>query len=282
MTMHIDCPPGSLDDELRSDPVKTRQRAIWSSGDYATIGTTLQIVGESLCEYVDLRAGERTLDVACGNGNATLAAARRFADVAGVDYVPELLQRAGERARADRLDIELRVADAEKLPFGDHVFDVGLSTFGIMFTPNHERAARELARVCRPGGRIGLASWTPEGFVGQLFQVLRPYMAGPPPAQSPLLWGKEGHVLELFGSRAKLLRSRRTEFAFRYRSAEHFVEVFRKYYGPVNQVFESLTPDRQAALAADIGALSKRYDRGNGHALVVPSEYLEIVLEVSK
>src|SRR6187401_266333 len=152
--------------------IKQKQQATWASGDFAVVGTTLQIVGESLAEAIDIRAGERVLDVAAGNGNATLAAARRFARVTSTDYVPALLERGRRRAEADGLDVTFEVADAEALPYPDAGFDVVLSTFGVMFAPDHEQAAAEMMRVCRPGGRIGLASWTPAGFVGQLFRVV--------------------------------------------------------------------------------------------------------------
>ena len=279
MTTTIGGVPEETSAALQASGAKSRQREIWASGDYALIGTTLQIVGERLCEYVDLRAGDRVLDVACGNGNAALAAARRFAEVVGVDYVPGMLQRAGERARGERLDLELRLGDAEHLPFAGEAFDVCLSTFGVMFTPNQELAASELARVCRPGGRIGLASWTPEGFIGQMFAILRGYASEPPPGKSPLLWGKVPHVLELFGARCRLVHCRGSEFQFRYRSADHFIDTFRSYYGPVHQLFQALPADRQASLVAELRGLLARLDRGDGHGLVVPGEYLEIVLE---
>jgi SAM-dependent methyltransferase len=193
--------------------------------------------------------------------------------------VPSLLQRAGERARGERLDLELRLGDAEHLPFADGAFDVCLSTFGVLFTPNHELAARELVRVCRPGGRIALAAWTPEGFIGQLFAAIRPYAPEPPPGKSPLLWGTVPHVLELFGARAQLVRSRKNEFVFRYRSADHFIDAFRSFYGPVHQLFEALAPERRSALVEDLRGLLQRFDRGSGKGLVVPGEYLEVVVE---
>src|SRR5512143_2010963 len=215
--------------------LKKKQQATWSSGDYAVIGTTLQIVGEAICEAVDLRPGERVLDVAAGNGNAALAAARRFADVTATDYVPALLARARARAAADGVEAEFREADAENLPFADASFDVVLSTFGVMFAPDQERAASQLARVARPGGRIGLASWTPEGFVGEMFRLVGSYAPPPAGVRSPALWGKEERVRELLGPHASDVRCARRTFAFRYRSARHFVDVFRTYYGPVRQ-----------------------------------------------
>src|SRR6186713_1033781 len=182
--------------------LKVRQQSAWSSGDYAVIGTTLQIVGESLAEACDLRFDEKVLDVAAGNGNATLAAARRGCQVVSTDYVATLLDRGAERARAERLDVRFQVADAEALPFGDASFDAVLSTFGVMFAPDHATSATEMARVCRPGGRIGLANWTPEGFIGQLFKTLGRHLPPPAGVQPPALWGTEAHLRALFGARA--------------------------------------------------------------------------------
>src|SRR6516164_1725008 len=198
--------------------IKGRQRVAWGSGDYAIVGTTLQIVGERLCEAIDLRSSQRVLDVAAGNGNATLAAARRFADVVSTDYVGALLDRGRERAEAERLPVTFQEADAENLPFADASFDVVLSTFGVMFTPNQERAAAELVRVCRPNGRIGLTNWTPEGFVGQMFKIVGRY--APPPAgiQSPVRWGTEAGLDELFGATVRRIEVQRRQFVFRYRT----------------------------------------------------------------
>jgi SAM-dependent methyltransferase len=256
--------------------VKTRQQAMWASGDFAVIGTTLQIVGEQLCEAVDVNAGERVLDVAAGNGNATLAAARRFATVTSTDYVPALLDRGRIRAEADGLAVTFEVADAEALPYRAGSFDVALSTFGVMFAPDHQQTARELMRVVRPGGRIGLASWTPSGFLGQLFRVIAAHVPPMPGVPSPLLWGSEAHLGGLFAgvSRAE---HRIRHFAFRYRSAEHFVEVFRTYYGPTHKAFAALDAAGQAALEADLLALLRRSDRG-GAGLVVAGEYLETTI----
>jgi ubiquinone/menaquinone biosynthesis C-methylase UbiE len=251
---------------------------MWRSGDYAVIGTTLQIVGELLNEAADVRADERVLDVAAGNGNATLAAARRFARVTSTDYVPALLERGQRRAEAEGFDhIRFEVADAEALPYDDGSFDVVLSTFGVMFTPDHEQAARELLRVCRPGGRIALASWTPAGFVGQLFRLVASYVPPPAGVRSPVLWGTEAHLQALFASAARIEHATRL-FTFRYRSPEHWIEVFRAYYGPVHKAFLALDADRQAALHADLVALLRAGHRGGEAALVVPGEYLETVI----
>ena len=262
---------------IPSDSIKGRQQAMWASGDFAVIGTTLQLVGELLCEGVDLRSTERVLDVAAGNGNATLAAAHRFATVTSTDYVPALLERGRRRAEAEGLEVTFEVADAEALIYPDASFDVVLSSFGVMFAPDHERAAREMFRVCRPGGRIGLACWTPQGFLGQLFKAIAAYVPPMPGVRSPLLWGTDAHIQELFAGAAKIAHTPRV-FAFRYRSAEHWVEMFRSYYGPVHKAFAALVPERQAALERDLLALLQRADRGGSAGLVVPAEYLETVI----
>lgn len=258
--------------------VKTRQQGAWSSGDYAVVGTTLQIVGEDLCEALDLRAGQKVLDVAAGNGNVSLAAARRWCDVTSTDYVPTLLERGRQRAAAERLKIEFQEADAEALPFADKSFDVVVSTFGVMFTPDQEKAAAELARVCRSGGRIGLANWTPEGFIGQLFKTLGQHMPPPAGVKSPAMWGKRERLTELFGPVATAISAEPRTFAFRYRSPQHFLDVFRNYYGPLLKAFDALEPPKQAALHADIMALIARFNRSGDDTMVVPSEYLEVVI----
>jgi SAM-dependent methyltransferase len=260
------------------DALKQRQQAAWSSGNYAVVGTTLQIVGERLAEAVDLRWDERVLDVAAGNGNATLAAARRGGQVVSTDYVPALLDLGQARAEAEQLQVAFAEADAEALPFADTSFDVVLSTFGVMFTPDHARAAGELTRVCRPGGRIGLANWTPEGFIGQMFKVLGRHIAPPAGVQPPSLWGTAAHVQSLFGDTAGAIGVTARMFNFRYRSAAHMIDVFRTWYGPVQKAFQALPADKAAELEQDLHALMERMDRGNGNGLVIPSEYLEIVV----
>jgi len=259
--------------------IKNRQQAVWSSGDYAAIGTTLQIVGENLCEALDLRAGSRVLDVAAGNGNATLAAARRFCEVVSTDYVTTWLAAGRARAEAEGLSVRFQEADAENLPFADASFDVVLSTFGVMFTPAQERAAAELARVCRPGGRIGLANWTPEGFIGQLFKIIGRY--APPAAglPSPLLWGTHARLDALFGRTAKAIRAEPRQFTFRYRSPEHWVEVFRACYGPMTRLYAALDTAKQDGLTRDILALIARGNRAGDGGMVLPAEYLEVVIE---
>jgi ubiquinone/menaquinone biosynthesis C-methylase UbiE len=259
--------------------IKARQRATWASGDFAIIGTTLQIVGESLAEAADVRADERVVDVAAGNGNATLAAARRFAQVTSTDYVPALLEKGRARAEAESLSVAFQVADAEDLPFDDASFDVALSTFGAMFAPDHGRVARELLRVVRGGGRIGLANWTPSGFIGQLFKVVGAYVAPPAGVKSPALWGTEPHIVMLFGPHAADIRCARKHFSFRYRSAAHWLQVFRDFYGPTHKAFAALEPTRQAELEQDITALLQRFNVAGASSLVVPAEYLEVVIE---
>jgi ubiquinone/menaquinone biosynthesis C-methylase UbiE len=258
--------------------LKTRQQASWSSGDYAIVGTTLQIVGEELCEALDIRSGQKVLDVAAGNGNISLAAARRFCDVVSTDYVPALLDRARERADAERLNIEFREADAEALPFVDGQFDVVVSTFGVMFTTDHDRAANELLRVTKHGGKIGMANWTPEGFIGQLFKTIGKHMPPPPGAKSPALWGNRARINEMFEPHSSSIKSAQRNFVFRYRSAEHWLEIFRTYYGPVLKTFAALDPAKQAALESDLKALIAQFNRSGDATMVVPSEYLEIVI----
>ena len=260
------------------EAIKARQQRAWSAGDYAVVGTTLQIVGEQLCEALDVRSGQSVLDVAAGNGNASLAAARRWCNVVATDYVPALLDRARERAEAERLSIEFREADAEALPFSDESFDVVVSTFGVMFTSDQERAAAELIRVCRSGGKIGLANWTPDGFIGQLFKTIGTYMPPPAGAKSPALWGTRKRLAELFELQASSVKARPRHFVFRYRSAEHWLGVFRTYYGPVLKAFDTLMPPAQAELERDLLKLVARFNRSWNGSMVVPSEYLEVIV----
>ena len=274
MNAVLDHPPAMPDLEA----VKRRQQATWASGDFAVIGTTLQIVGESLAEAVDLRAGERVLDVAAGNGNATLAAARRFADVTSTDYVPALLDKGRARAAAEGLAVQFQVADAEALPFPDARFDVVLSTFGAMFTPDHRRSAGEMLRVLRPGGRLGLANWTPEGFIGRLFKIVGAHVPPPAGVASPALWGTESHLAALFGGQAAQIRCERRVFNFRYRGIAHWLQVFRDYYGPTHKAFAALDAGGQQALQHDITVLLEQANTGGVPSLVVPAEYLEIVV----
>ena len=258
--------------------VKNRQMAAWASGDYAVVGTTLQLVGELLAEACDLRWDEKVLDVAAGNGNATLAAARRGASVTSTDYVSELLDRGAERAAAERLNVTFQVADAEKLPFQDASFDAVVSTFGVMFAPDQAAAAAELSRVCRPGGRIGLCNWTPESLVGQMFKVLGRQLPPPKGLQSPALWGVELHLRSLFGRDAAAISVTPRRFNFRYRSAAHFIEVFRNWYGPVHKAFATLPAENARALERELTELLDSRNVAGPASLVVPSEYLEVVV----
>ena len=258
--------------------LKARQQGAWSSGDYAVIGTTLQIVGEQLCEALDIRAGQKVLDVAAGNGNVSLAAARRWCNVVATDYVPALLGRARERAAAERLEIAFREADAEALPFQDNSFDVVVSTFGVMFTPDQDKAAAELIRVCRPNGKIGLANWTPEGFVGQIFKTIGKYLPPPAGAKSPAQWGTRARINEMFEAQATSINIESRNFVFRYQSPEHWLQVFKSYYGPVLKAFAALDTQAQNALADDLVALIDRFNRSGDAGVVIPSEYLEIVI----
>lgn len=258
--------------------VKTRQQAAWSAGNYAVVGTTLQIVGENLCEALDLHAGAKVLDVAAGNGNATLAAARRWCDVTSTDYVPALLDAARARAQAEGHAIHFQEADAENLPFSDASFDAVLSTFGVMFSPNQEKAASELARVCRPGGKIGLANWTPESFIGHVFKTLGKYIPPAAGLKSPALWGTQARLEELFGANATEILATSRDFVFRYRSPAHWIEVFRTYYGPTNKAYGALDAAQQAALTQDLMALMESRNRASDGTLVLPSEYLEVVI----
>lgn len=256
--------------------IKKRQQATWAAGDYAVIGTTLQIVGENLCEAIDLCAGETVLDVAAGNGNACLAAARRHAEVTATDYVPKLLDQAKNRAEAEGFSIIFETADAEDLPYEDNSFDVALSTFGVMFTPNQAKAASEMARVVRKGGRIGLANWTPESYIGQLFKIIGTHVPPPAGVQPPSLWGTEARLKEMFdGHKISIVKRK---FNFRYKSPSHWLEVFRTYYGPTNRAFAALDEAGQKALQADIMALLERMNVAGKRGLVVPSEYLEVVI----
>lgn len=257
--------------------IKGRQQAAWSSGDYAVVGNTLQIVGESLCEAIDLRSTERVLDVAAGSGNATLAAARRFAQVVSTDYVASLLDRGRERAEADGFSVAFQEADAEALPFPDQSFDVVLSTFGVMFTPNQEKAAAEMLRVVKVGGRIGMANWTPESFIGQLFKTIGKYIPPAPGVKSPALWGNAPHLEALFGKQAAVTGQSR-HFVFRYRSAAHWLEIFRTYYGPVLKAFAALDPPARNGLEADINDLLARFNTARDGTFVAPGEYFEAIV----
>jgi ubiquinone/menaquinone biosynthesis C-methylase UbiE len=258
--------------------VKAKQQAAWSSGDYAIVGATLQIIGEDLCEAMDLRSGQKVLDVAAGNGNVTLAAARRWCQVTSTDYVPALLAKGRERAKAEGWTIDFQEADAEALPFADESFDAIVSTLGVMFTANHDKAAAEMLRVCKSGGKIGMANWTPDGFIGQLFKTIGKHMPPPAGAKSPALWGTPAHLAHLFEAKASSIHIASKNFTMRYRSAQHWIDVFKNYYGPVHKTFGALPAAGQAALASDLLALIERFNRAKDGTMVVPAEYLEVVI----
>jgi SAM-dependent methyltransferase len=258
--------------------IKRRQQATWASGDYSAVATLIVPVAERLCDAADLRAGTRVLDVATGSGNAAIAAARFGCDVTGVDYVPGLLDRARERAAAERLDIMFAEGDAEALPLSDADFDAVVSVFGAMFAPDHRRTAAEIARACRPGGRIGLASWTPEGFLGEMFRTIAKHVPPPPGLASPMLWGTEAHLSEIFGDDVEWIGHSRRTFSFRFTSPEAFVELFASVYGPTLKAFEAVDDDARATLAADLTALAWRFDRlADDGAIAIEGEYLESV-----
>lgn len=260
------------------DAIKTKQQAAWGSGDYGRVGVTLQITGEQLCESMDMRSGQSVLDVAAGNGNITLAAARRFCRVTSTDYVTELLDQSRVRADAEGLCVEYRQADVEQLPFDEQYFDNVVSTFGVMFAPNQSASTRELLRVCKPGGKIGLANWTPEGFIGQVFKTIGKYVAPPPGVRSPALWGTEAFLEEHFGNASSNIRATPKIFNFRYNSPAHFMDVFRTYYGPVLKTFEALDVAKRELLHSDMLALIDSLNIADDGTMVVPSDYLEIVI----
>jgi ubiquinone/menaquinone biosynthesis C-methylase UbiE len=257
--------------------IKSVQRAMWAKGDFGMIAWNTVFVGELLCEAVELRAGERVLDVACGSGNVALSAGRRFCEASGIDFVPALIERARERAAAERLPVAFHEGDAEQLPFPDQSFDVVLSTFGCMFAPDQERAAAELLRVCRPGGRIGLANWTPDGLWGQLFRLHAQYLPPPPGLRSPPLWGKEGHLRDLLGDGVRELRTTPRKALFRERSARHWLDYFRAYFGPTIRVFETLDEAGRERFGRDIEETLQRFNRPGEATLAAEAEYLEVV-----
>lgn len=260
-----------------TDAIKERQRQVWVAGDYHEIGTRVTLASELLCEAVGLLAGERVLDVASGTGNAALAASRRFAYVTSSDYAPELLDRGRARALVEGLPVIFEEADAENLPYDDASFDVVLSVFGAMFAPNHEQVASELVRVCKPGGRIGMANWTPDGFVGEQHRVLASYLPPPPGVRLPMLWGTEDHVRNLFGERVRDLRIERRAAQFRYLDARSFVSFMRSHFGPFTMVFNALDANGQERLADDLRQMAERYNRSGNETILAPGDYIEVV-----
>ena len=258
--------------------IKTRQQAAWASGDYARIGTTLQIVGEALAEAMDLPSGSTALDVAAGNGNISLALARRGAAVVSTDYVVSLLERGRSRAEAEGLPIAFQVADAEALPFADTSFDAVASTFGVMFAPDQERAAAELLRVCRPGGRIGMANWTPESFIGEVFRLIGRFVAPPAGLKPPSRWGERAWLEATFGPASAALSIEVKHFVFRYASAAEFMDELRRFYGPIHKAFGALDAEGQRALEQELLAAMDRFNTATDGTLRLPSAYAEIVL----
>src|SRR5712691_10562047 len=261
-----------------TDPgIKDRQRQVWASGDYPRVGTLIAIIGELLCEAVELRPGQRVLDVATGTGNTALAAARRACDVTGIDFTPSLLEHARQRAAVERLPITFREGDAENIPFPDASFDVVLSTFGAMFAPDQERTARELLRVCRPGGKIGMTNWTPDGFTGGIFRTTYRYIPPPPGLKPPVLWGTEERLRELFGDSIAALQITRRSCVVRFPSVQRWLEFFRTYFGPTLKAFEALDATGQENLAQDLLDIVRRFNRSGDDTMVAPSDYLEVV-----
>jgi ubiquinone/menaquinone biosynthesis C-methylase UbiE len=277
MTTVIDCRSTATKSTPDLKTIKSKQRTAWSSGDYALIGATLQIVGERLAEAMDLRAGQTVLDIAAGNGNITLAAARRWCEVTSTDYVQALLDRGRKRAEADGLNVDFRIADAEYLPFETGSFDVVVSTFGAMFSPDQDRTASEMLRVCKSGGKIGLANWTPGGFIGRVFKIIGKYLRTTDGVKSPLLWGTQEWLELTLGALTSNIMAEPRMFNFRYRSPQHFLDFFRAYYGPMLKAFEALDASGQKSLARDLIALIDEVNMADDGTMVVPGEYLQIV-----
>lgn len=270
-------PPGPTPD---FEAIKQRQQATWATGDFSVVAARIVLTAEQLCESADLQAGWRTLDVATGSGNAALAAARRGCVATGADYVPALLERGRLRAEAEHLRVEFVVGDTESLPFPDASFDAVTSIYGSMFAPNHGRAAAEIARVCRPGGRIALASWTPAGYVGEMFRLFAKYVPPAPGLSPPTLWGTEEHLRKIFGGAIGAIRSATRQAVFRFRSPEEKIELFRAYFGPTVRAFAALPPDKQRELEREWAGLIRRFDRNTGGGPVaIVGEYLESVIE---
>ena len=257
--------------------IKARQQKSWATGDYSVIGATLIVISEELCESVDLHAGQAVLDVATGSGNTAIATARRFCKVTGIDYVPSLLEVGRRRAGVENLHITFQEGDTENIPFGNASFDVVLSTLGVMFTPDQEKAASELLRVCRPGGKIGLANWTPTSFIGDVFRSIGKYIPPAPGLKSGALWGTEERLRELFGDGISSLQTTKRHFVFRYRSVAHWMDIFETYYGPIATALQALDTAGQQGLSQDLMGLLEKYNIAKDGTLVVPAEYLESV-----
>ncbi|MGD1926248.1 MAG: class I SAM-dependent methyltransferase [Paracoccaceae bacterium] len=260
------------------EAIKVKQQAAWGSGDYAVVGSTLNIVGEMLAEAADINPDETVLDVAAGNGNATLAAARRSACVTSTDYVESLLEKARARTQAEQMDVNFQQADVERLPFADNSFDAVISTFGCMFAPDQHRTAQEMIRVVKSGGRVAMANWTPDSFIGELFKVIGRHVPPPKGVQSPGLWGDRAHLEHLFGAEASRVSITRRVYNFRYRSVAEWLEVFRTFYGPTHKAFLALDSDGQHAMAQDMSNLAERFNVRTDGRMVVPGDYAEVVI----
>jgi ubiquinone/menaquinone biosynthesis C-methylase UbiE len=258
--------------------VKARQQQVWATGDFAMIGWNTVFPGEILCEAVGLRAGQAVLDVATGSGNTALAAARRNCDAVGIDYVPALVDRARERAASERLPARFEVGDCEDIPFPDAAFDVVLSVYGSMFAPRPEQAAQELLRVCRPGGKIGMANWTPDGFWGQTFGLQARYVPPPAGLRPPTEWGTEQRLRELFGDGIRSMEITKRSALFRYRDTQHWIDVFRTHFGPIIRTLEALNDEQRRSYLADLDGILTRFNRSGDSTLVVSADYLEIVM----
>ena len=257
--------------------IKGRQQKAWSSGDYGKVGVTLVLMSEQLAEAAELKSGQKVLDVASGNGNASLAAARRFCEVTAVDYVPMLLEEGRRRAEAEGLTVDFREGDAENLSFEDASFDVAVSTLGVMFAPDQDKAAEELLRVVKPGGTIAMVNWVPDGYIGELFKTIGKYVPPPPGLKPPFRWGTEEGLDELLNSGIGSLQTRRRTHVWRFPSARHHVEYMREYYGPLNKAFGALDEEGQKALERDLISLAERYDRSEDGTAVLHADYLEVV-----
>ncbi|MDX6600932.1 MAG: hypothetical protein QOF13_134 [Solirubrobacterales bacterium] len=269
-----------MSDAVDLGAVRQAQQKTWSEGDFAMVAGMVEMVAEELVEALDVVPDERVLDVACGSGNGALAAARRaWGNTVGVDFVPALLERGRERAAAERLDVEFVEGDAADLPFADGEFDLVISIFGAMFAPEHEKTAAELLRVSKPGGRIGMANWVPDGGVGKMFMTIAKHAPPPPGVSSPLLWGTEDHLREVFGDGVSDLRVDRRKSRQTFRSADHFLEFFRTYFGPTKVAYERVGPDGEAALTADMKAYLEEYNTAGDRALVLEPEYLQVIAQ---
>src|SRR4028119_1781873 len=258
--------------------IKQRQQKAWSAGDYSKIGVIFVVIAEMLCEAVDLRPGRRVLDVATGHGNVALAAARRFCEVIGIDYVPDVLEDGRKRAAAEGLEVDFRVGDAEEIPFPDASFDYVLSTLGVMFAPDQEKTASELLRVCKPGGKIGMANFTPDGFGGEIGKLTAKYLPPPPPGlKPPFLWGTEDRLQELLGEGVRSLEIHRRSFICRYPSPQFYIDLSREHVAVIRLALEALDASKQEALLSDLEDIVHRFKHSGDETMVVPSDYLEVV-----